>query len=99
MLDGITILKIKEKPKQVELTEEQFQDLQFKINNSNLDNIDKSLVTESLSSFVWLKEQLENSKITIAQLKQLFGIKTEKKSPQEMQMMANILNQLQSTKN
>ena len=87
--------KEQQKPKHVQLSAKQFEELQLKIQNNELNSTDKSLVTSSLSSFLWLKSQLEQSKITIAQLRSLFGITTEKKSLEEMEMMLQEMKKMQ----
>ena len=72
--------KIKNKPEQIKLTTVQAQDLKTKILANTLSEPEKELFIGLLSSSLWLQSKLAASTITIFQLKQLFGITTEKKS-------------------
>jgi hypothetical protein len=75
-------------PDTISLTSAQVEELKLKIEgNTPLSDADKDVFTGLLSSCLWLQSQLASSKITIAQLKQIFGISSEKKSPQNLETL------------
>ncbi len=70
-----------DKPEKIELSAAKVQELEAKIKATNLDPEDQKLLTGLISWCLWLQAKLASSKITIAQLKSIFSIKsTEKKS-------------------
>jgi len=70
------------KPDNISLTAEQVVKLKNEIQATNLSEESKKLFIGLLSSCLWLHSKLAAATITIAQLKQIFGISTtEKKSP------------------
>jgi hypothetical protein len=68
------------KPKQVELTPEEIEELKQRILSETLTVSDKELLVGLISFNFWLREQLSLAKLTIKKLKGLFGFRTEKKT-------------------
>ena len=67
------------KPANVSLTSEQVEELKQAIQASDLSEESKEIFIGLLSSCLWLQSKLAASTITIAQLKQIFGITTTEK--------------------
>ena len=88
--------KKQQKPKRIQLTSTQVKELKSRIDATDLDAEAKDLFYGLMSSCLWLQDKLQTSKITIAQLRSLFGITTEKKSLAEMEMM---LQEMQKNQN
>ena len=75
------------KPDAISLSSDQVEQLKKEVLSTNLSSESKEIFNGLLSSCLWLQSQLASSKITIAQLKQIFGISSEKKSPQNLETL------------
>ena len=64
-------------PKQVALSTQEVDELKGRIQNKTLTNQDAELLLGLISFNVWVKEQLERSKLSIKRLRKLFGFKNE----------------------
>jgi len=73
---------MKEKPVQIKLSADKVRELQAKIAITNLDPADQDLLSGLISSCLWLQAKVASSKMTITQLKSIFGFTTEKKPKQ-----------------
>ncbi|MCK5486264.1 MAG: IS66 family transposase [Desulfobacterales bacterium] len=71
--------KIIKEPKRVELSQEEIEKLQAKIQGTNLSDKDQELLVKMLQGFVWLNKMLDAKKLSMRKLARLFGFKTEKK--------------------
>lgn len=69
---------MKDKPVQINLTVTQARELQAKIAANNLTTAEQKLLSGLVLSCLWLQTKIANSKMTIVQLKAVFGITTEK---------------------
>ncbi len=67
------------KPKHVDMTPAQAEELIERIKNNNLSDTDRELCAESLQLVFWLQSSLREAKMSVKRLKSIFGIKTEKK--------------------
>ena len=74
-------------PENIKLTDEQVTILTSEINANNLSDSSKTIVNGLITSCLWLQHRLVESKITIAQLKSIFGISTEKKTLKKVEMI------------
>lgn len=72
------------RPKNISLTAEQASALKERLANSSLSEADKELVSGLMSFNLWLEQQLQQAKLGIRRLKSIFGIKTEKKSSENL---------------
>lgn len=75
------------KPKQVQLTAKEAQYLRQRIFSKELTDTDKELLAGLVSFNLWLHEELSLAKLSIRKLKQLFGFRKEKKTPEKIPMM------------
>ena len=87
--------KTQQKPQRIQLTAIQVERLKSRIDATDLDTEAKDIFYGLMSSCLWLQDKLQTSKITIAQLKSLFGITTEKKSLVELEMMFQEMEKIQ----
>ena len=74
-------MKIKNKPKKIDLTIQDAEKLQQRLLNNSLTNEDKEILIGMMSFNFWLHEQLASAKLRIGRLKRLFGFRGEKKRP------------------
>ena len=70
-----------EAPKKVHLTIEEAEALKTRVKATELSDRDVKLLVGLISFNLWLHERLSRAKLSIRRLKNLFGIKTEKKTP------------------
>ena len=66
-------------PETIDLTPDEMDALIKNVEANNLSELDRQRCAKALRFFYWMQDKLERSRITIAQLKSLFGVKTEKK--------------------
>jgi len=66
------------RPKTVQLSKEDFEELVSKIETNTLSEKDKKVLTGALQSITWLEHMLKIKRMNIRKLKSLFGITTEK---------------------
>jgi len=74
----------KTKPEQIRLTTSAAEALKKRVSLNELTASDIKIVTGLISFNIWLQNQLSRAKLSIHRLRQLFGFKTEKKSPDQM---------------
>jgi transposase len=67
------------RPKTIELTEKDLQDLENKLLAGTLSDDDKKLLIEALKGMSWLSKMLERNKLNIKKIRKLFGFQSEKK--------------------
>lgn len=67
-------------PERVDLSQEEIQSLQDKIQQNNLSQKDQELLVKMLQGFVWLNKMLDAKKLSMRKIARLFGFKTEKKT-------------------
>ncbi len=70
-----------EAPKKVHLTLEEAKALKARVESKELSDRDVKVLVGLISFNLWLQERLSRAKLSIRRLKNLFGIKTEKKTP------------------
>lgn len=76
-----------DKPEKVTLSREEAEALKARIGAvTALSEADKKIVLGLISFTLWLQHQLENTKLTIKRLCQLFGTSTEKRSQKKSLM-------------
>jgi hypothetical protein len=75
----IGIVKKSNKPNKVDLTIEESEALIIRIENNTLTDADRKLCVQMLRFMFWLQSCLLEAKLSIKRLKNIFGIKTEKK--------------------
>ncbi len=68
-----------EKPKQLNITQEEIDALVTRMDKDQLSSKDKVLIKGVFEFAVWLDKTLNTAKITIGKLKRLLGFKTEKR--------------------
>jgi transposase len=61
-------------PEKIELTADEFNEIESEIKSSNLRPKTKEMLTKSLHFMVWLQGSLEHAKLSIKKLQKLFGI-------------------------
>ena len=72
-------------PKKINLTAEEADALKKHVlSGGELDSEQRELLAGLISFNLWLQQQLSKASFTIKKLKNLFGFKTEKKSPPTM---------------
>lgn len=70
----------KNEPNKVELSQEEYNQLQKEIESSNLSKHSQDLIMKSLQGMIWLSKMLEAKKLSMRKLARLFGFKSEKRS-------------------
>lgn len=70
----------KMKKQYIDLTPEQTQALMERIENNTLTDKDRTLCSSTIDLVLWLQNELRESKLSIKRLRNLFDIKTEKKT-------------------
>jgi len=70
---------MKEKPAEIKLSADKVRELQAKIATTNLNQADQDLLSGLISSCLWLQAKVASCRMTIKQLRSIFGITTEKK--------------------
>lgn len=66
-------------PKKVDLTEQEFIDLENEIRRSDLSEKSRDLVIKSLHFMTWLQNSIGHAKVSIKKLQKLFGILPSKR--------------------
>ena len=66
------------KPKRLDFTPEEVENLITRIENQNLEANDFILLADVLRAMIWMEGALKEKSFSIARLKAIFGIKTEK---------------------
>ena len=61
-------------PEKIELTADEFNEIESEIKSSNLKPKTKEMLTKSLHFMVWLQGSLEHAKLSIKKLQKLFGV-------------------------
>ena len=61
-------------PEKIELTADEFNEIESEIKSSNLKPKTKEMLTKSLHFMIWLQGSLEHAKLSIKKLQKLFGI-------------------------
>jgi len=73
-------MRSKKSPDILKLSEQALDDLNNRLESSNLQEKDKKVISAVLSGYIWIQRQLQRNKLGIRKLKNLFGFKTEKRS-------------------
>lgn len=81
--DGATMNKAS-KPEIISLTQEEVEGLKSRLAANELEEADQKIILSILSIYFWLQNQLQQAKLTIFRLKEMFGFKTEKKTLKKM---------------
>lgn len=66
------------RPKRLDFTAEEVENLITRIENQNLEANDFPLLADVLRAMIWMEGALKEKSLSIARLKAIFGIKTEK---------------------
>lgn len=69
----------KNKPTIIDINEDSLEGIKSRVFSSSLLEEDKKIIVAIVVAYAWLQSQLENTKLTIARLKKLFGFITEKR--------------------
>jgi len=73
--------KTPKSPKTVEISEEEFDDLQSRLKNRALQESDYELISGALHFLVWLQLSLKEAQISIGRLRKLFGFSAKRNQP------------------
>lgn len=78
-----------EKPKQLNITAEEIEELVERLNNDQLSSQDKELIRGVFEFSIWLNKVLNKTRVTIGQLRRMLGFSTKKVSHKKKDTINN----------